>query len=416
MSVHDQKPYITIKKGRIARSGIQFYTKEEIFARGLVPKEDKPVYAEMRPANVVIKAKDLYRYVPFVNEHTDYDVTPDNYREHMIGTVGGDIGVESVDGSEDIYLTSDIVFYDRQAYKDYEEGKKELSSSYDASSVPVDFAKYGYDFILQDMPVINHLALCKMARAGHEARILDSVSHDAGNQGNVEEQPMKALKGVLAVLGIGKSKDSTKSFSASVFDSLEKAKTLDEENRNKARDAFVEESINGCFIDSHARSMLAGAVSDSFDDIVGVLAEKEKFTAVVDSLHSKCIDSMKSVLDEDKGDADDKDGKGKKHKEPDADDKGGKSDGDEDNKKKTKDSSDDVSTAVAQALKDAMPAIVEQVTAAMKKSVTDSIDSSVKAALGLSEDKKGDDNRGVRDSVTDINIDGLFGVNGSASA
>lgn len=223
---------------------------------------------------------------------------------------------------------------------------------------------------------------------------------------------MKALKGVLAVLGIGKSKDSTKPFSASVFDSLEKAKTLDEENRNKARDAFVEESINGCFIDSHARSMLAGAVSDSFDDIVGVLAEKEKFTAVVDSLHGKCVDSMKSVIDEGK---DGKDGKDE-HVEPDADDKGGKSDGDDDNKGgKAKDSAD-VTVAVAQALKDAMPEIVKQVTSAMSKSVTDSIDSSVKAALGLSDDKKGDDNRGVRDSVTDINIDGLFGVNGSASA
>lgn len=412
MSVHDGKPYITIKNGRIARSGIQFYTKEEIFARGLVPKEDKPVYAEMRPAHVVLGAKDSYRYIPFVNEHTDYDVTPDNFREHMAGMVGGNIGVEAVNDSEDIYLTSDIIFYDRQAYKDYEDGKKELSSSYDANSIAVDFAKYGYDFILQDMPVINHLALCKMARAGHEARILDSVSHDAGNQGNVEEQPMKALKGVLAVLGIGKSKDSTKPFSASVFDSLEKAKTLDEENRNKARDAFVEESINGCFIDSHARSMLAGAVSDSFDDIVGVLAEKEKFTAVVDSLHGKCVDSMKSVIDEGK---DGKDGKDV-HAEPDADDKGGKSDGDDDNKGgKAKDSAD-VTVAVAQALKDAMPEIVKQVTSAMSKSVTDSIDSSVKAALGLSDDKKGDDNRGVRDSVTDINIDGLFGVNGSASA
>ena len=93
MSVKDGKPYITIKNGRIARSGIQYYTKEEILARGLVPKTDKPVYAEMRPANVVIKAKDLYRYVPFVNEHTDYDVTPDNYREHMIGMTGGNIGV-----------------------------------------------------------------------------------------------------------------------------------------------------------------------------------------------------------------------------------------------------------------------------------------------------------------------------------
>jgi len=408
MSVKDGKPYITIKNGRIARSGIQYYTKEEILARGLVPKTDKPVYAEMRPANVVIKAKDLYRYVPFVNEHTDYDVTPDNYREHMIGMTGGNIGVEVIDGSDDIFLTSEVIFYDRQAHKDYEAGKKELSSSYDAESVAVDFDEYGYDFLLQEMPSVNHLALCKMARAGHAARILDSVRPDAENLGNVEETPMKALKGVLAVLGFGKSKDSVKPFSASVFDSLEKAKTLDDENRNKARDSFVDESIFGSLIDCDARSMLAGLVSDSFDAVADVLAgDKEELGKVVDSLHGKCIDAMKSVLDEEPPK---KDGDGKKPAK-----KEGEEDEDDDDKSKksAKDSADDIGLLVSAAIAKALPDAIAKVTKAVNDGIDASVDASVTKALGLEPSGKGVklDQRPVRDSVADFDVEGLFDVN-----
>ena len=60
------KPYIEEKEVILCRSGIQYYTREQLIASGFdlseLPVKDS--YAEYRPPAVVVKAKDLFKRLP----------------------------------------------------------------------------------------------------------------------------------------------------------------------------------------------------------------------------------------------------------------------------------------------------------------------------------------------------------------
>jgi hypothetical protein len=289
----DETPYIEIKKARIARSGKQLYTASEMRARtAKFVDSGKGLYAEYRPPEVLIKNLDKFNYVPFLNEHTAFDVGPANWKQYAIGMVGGNAGVEVV--NDEVYVTNDVIFYDRKAYDEYKNGKVELSARYDAKYAFVDDEEScGYSSVLLDIPSVNHVALVGKARAGHEAKIIDSLGTGSRYGG------LKMKSGFLSFLGIGKAKDDSFRFSAALMDSL---------GRVKADAATVEKEISGIaehvakLGDSEAKEVLAGAVADCYKNVEAVLAKKDEVGKKLDELYGKCqdadTDAVKRILEE----------------------------------------------------------------------------------------------------------------------
>jgi hypothetical protein len=299
MAVVDKAPYIEIKRARIARSGDQVYTAQEIRDRGITPKLSKAFYIEHRPVEVIVKNLDKYNYIPLVSEpityHTTEDVTPDNWKKYAVGMVGGKAALEYCDDGN-VYVTNDIVFYDKDAYEAYQNGRRELSAGYDVASVAVDNPEaLGYDLMVVDIPSINHEALCPKGRAGPNARILDtSVKDNPIDQIIGRKDTMNILKGIF-----GKSKDTEFVLSKAVLDNVAKVHTLkDEELKAAVADAMQYITPLGAGVSKDA---LVSAVSDSFKNPVEAIAKRDEVAKVIDGLYAKCLEdddkAAKAVLD-----------------------------------------------------------------------------------------------------------------------
>jgi hypothetical protein len=290
------QPYLEVKKARIARAGKQYYSGHEMAARTVKFKDSgKSLYAEYRPPEILIKHLDKFNGVPFVNDHTPVDVTPDNWKQFMVGMVGDRAAVEVVD--DEIWITNNITFFDRKTYDDYRSGKVELSASYDAKFALVeDSDKVGYDTVLVDIPSVNHVALVSRARAGHNARILDCAAFI-----NMRVGGLRMKSGFLSFLGIGKTKDEAFHFSSVLFASLEnvKTKTLDAAGIEKEISGIAEHVAK--LGDSEAKEVLAGAVADCYKNVEAVLAKKDEVGKRLDELYGKCqdadADTVKRVLE-----------------------------------------------------------------------------------------------------------------------
>jgi hypothetical protein len=401
MLTNDGQPFLEVKKVRIARAGKQFYAASEMSARSAKFKDTgKALYAEYRPPEVLLKHLQKFNHVPFVNDHTPTDVTPDNWKQYAVGIVGGSAGVEVVD--DEIWLTNDVIFYDRKAYDDYRNGKVELSASYDAKFAFADEPeKAGYDTVLVDIPAVNHVALVDRARAGHSARILDSAAIIDKEIEKIGGTSMKG--GFLSFLGIGKTKDGSFKFSAALMDSLVKAKTLDA--------AGIEKEIDGISVyvaalgSSEAKEVLAGAVADCFKNADAVLAKRDEVSKKIDELYGKCQDAdseaVKRILNSDGAGDSGKDEGEDKEKEQESD-KGGKGK----NSDAQPPSMDEViNSAVEKAFSKISDSIDAKVDAAMKKAL--GIDNRT-GRVGEPGDGRTDDSAGAGEDASFL-VRGIFG-------
>jgi hypothetical protein len=309
----------------------------------------------------LIKNLAKFNYVPFINDHTAFDLTPDNWKQYAIGMVGGNAGVEVV--NDEVYVTNDVVFYDRKAYEDYRNGKVELSARYDAKYGLVDDEEVcGYSSVLLDIPSVNHVALVERARAGHEAKIIDGLETGNGGLG------MKIKGGFLSFFGIGKSKDDSFKFSTVLMDSLGKV---------KAGEATVEKEIPGVAVhfaslgDSEAKELLTGAVADCYKNVDAVLARKDEIGERLDELYGKCQDADNDAVKRILEGPGEPDGKKAEKKEK------------EDGTAKTNDSAA-IGDLVSAAVEKAMAKINDGISA----SINDKVDAAMKNALGTGADKK----------------------------
>jgi hypothetical protein len=381
------RPYLEVKKARIARAGKQIYSADEIAARGLDMKRPKAFYTEYRPPEVLLKNIEKFNYVPFVNEHTPVSVTPENWKEYAIGVVGGNAGVEVTDDGE-IFVTNDVVFYDRAAYDEYKAGKRSISAGYDVKFAAVrDPEAAGFDLVMTDIPQVNHVALCSMARAGVNARVLDSVNAVDSILGGYE------MSKVSVFSFLRKSKDSGFSLSKALLDGVAKVGTLDA--------AGLKTEIDGVMAhitplgDGDMKTALVSAVADSFKHPVEVLAQKEAVAKTVDGLYGKCLDAdekaaaaIQDALKDGEEEPEDEDKKDKKDKKP------------EDKEAPVKDTAAVVDRAVKEAL--------AGVTDSIKKDVASLVDAAVKDALGLGKGGKSVEKEApVEDAAEDFDVSDL---------
>ena len=404
------KPYIAIKKCRMLRSGIQLYTRDEVPAELLdeLPEEkrNQKIFRVYRRPEAIVKHLKDFNYIPLANNHPDVDITPDNRKEYEVGRAGGLAGLVTLkDGN--VYVENDLIFDDRAAYNEYVNGKRELSIGLQAIWKVSDSPDY--DFEVPDFTNVNHVALVSRGRAGHEAKVMDTmaaVSRSIDN--NFRENGTGGFgMNFLKMFGIGKTKDAANfCLSKAVMDCAAKlaVKGITEDEANAEVKAVMENVVR--LGDSEDRKVLTGMVRDALvgaEELNGADEEaKKKVCDALDALYKKCQDAddekaKAAVEDALKGKEDPKkDDKGDEGKEK-KDDKGKKEEGKtEDGCGSQKDTAEVVAEAVAKAL-DA-------------QKLDDKIEAAVAKALGIGKEKpeaKGQqtDSMGAGFSAEDLAID-----------
>ena len=404
------KPYIAIKKCRMLRSGIQLYTRDEVPEELLkelpAEKRSQKVFRVYRRPEAIVKHLKDFNYIPLANNHPDVDITPDNRKEYEVGRAGGLAGLVTLkDGN--VYVENDLIFDDRAAYNEYVNGKRELSIGLQAVWVVSDSPDY--DFEVPDFTNVNHVALVTRGRAGHEAKVMDTmaaVSRSIDN--NFRENGTGGFgMNFLKMFGIGKNKDAaTFCLSKAVMDCAAKlaVKGITEDEANAEVKAVMENVVR--LGDSDDRKVLTGMVRDALTgakELNGADEEaKKKVCDALDALYKKCQDAddekaKAAVEDALKGKEDPKkDDKGDEGKEK-KDDEGKKEEG------KTEDgcgSQKDTAEVVAEAVAKAMDAA----------NLDEKIEAAVAKALGIGKEKpeaKGQqtDSAGAGFSAEDLAID-----------
>ena len=276
----DASPFIEQKDVILCRSGIQIYHKSEL--ESFITEDNKPPvekewYKEYRPANVVVKAKDLFKSLPVTKEHPSKWVTPQNWKELAGGTLDKEIEVVALDGESEgeIGLKSNITFYTDELY-DYYLSNKEVSVGYTCKKHFVDNPEeVGYDIILDEITEVNHLAITRAGRGGSSVAVIDSI---IGGM-----KPMRT--GFFAFITSKKQKavnDSAPSFGKLVLEAVKNSKgTTEEELAGEMKGVLDSMSV---LKDCEAKTKLADVVKDCFDNKEMTLKDEAEVIATLDSM------------------------------------------------------------------------------------------------------------------------------------
>ena len=275
----EASPFIEQKDVILCRSGIQLYHKSEL--RGFITEDNKPAvekdwYKEYRPANVIVKAKDLFKSLPVTKEHPDVWVTPQNWKELAGGTLDKEIEVVALEGEAEgeIGLKSNITFYTDELYN-YYLNNKEVSVGYTCKKHFVDNPEEaGYDIVLDEITEVNHLAITKRGRGGSEVAVIDSI---IGGM-----KPMRT--GIFAYLKSKKQavNDSNFSFGKTVLEAVKNSKgTTEAELEGEMKGILDSMAI---LKDCESKDKLMDVVKDCFDNKEMALSEETELTATLDSM------------------------------------------------------------------------------------------------------------------------------------
>lgn len=409
------EPYIVQKDVILCRSGVQYYHKSEL--EGFITEDNKPAkerewYREYRPANVVVKAKNLCSSLPVTKEHPDVWVNSKNWKELAGGTTDKEVEVVALDGESEgeIGLKSTVTFYDEDLYKYYEDNNKEVSLGYTVKKHFVDNPdEVGYDIILDEITEVNHLAITKSGRGGSSVAVIDTLL------GGIK--PMRT--GIFTWLASKRQKDSApSSFGQKVFDALKNSKGTTEEELAKEMKGV----LDSCSIlkDCKEKETLINAVKDCFDHKEKALEEEKALTEQFDSMYVNISgDSLNEIISacqklssqtnttlpttdsektdegkEDKTEDSEKTDEGKEDKTEDSEKPEGK-EGETEDSEKT-DEKDGCN-------KDSLPLDKEGVAKMIKDSITDilkpMVTEAVKECLGVKDNTKPEATGGVIDSV-----------------
>ena len=391
----EAKPFIEQKDVILCRSGIQIYHKSELasfITEDNKPPVEKEWYKEYRPANVIVKAQDLFKSLPVTKEHPDVWVDSKNWKELAGGTLDKEVTVVALDGEAEgeIGLKSNITFYTDDLYNYYLDNK-EVSVGYTCKKHFVDNPEeVGYDLILDEITEVNHLAITRAGRGGSSVAVIDSIIGGL--------RPMRT--GIFAWLASKKQKavnDSAPSlFGKEVLEAVKNSKgTTEEELAGEMKGILDSMSV---LKDCEAKTKLVEVVKDCFDNKKMALENEEELTATLDSMwidiHSDSLGEIAkafaklgkkpeektepAVNDSEKTEGEEKDSedKPKEGEEKDSTDKPEEGE-DEDNKNKDGCNKDSVPFATK-----------DDILAVLDSQLEPMVMKAVKKCLGIKEDTK----------------------------
>ena len=276
----EASPFIEQKDVILCRSGIQLYSAKELeswITEDNQPPKLKNIYKEYRPANVIVKAKDLFKSLPVTKEHPEVWVNPDNWKELAGGVLDKEVEVVALDGESEgeIGLKSNITFFTNELH-DYYLHNKEVSVGYICKKHFVDNPdEVGYDILLDEIVEVNHLAITRAGRGGSSVAIIDSIIGGL--------KPMRT--GFFAFLTSKKkavNKDSAPSFGKEVLEAVKNSKGSTEEELAGDMKGVLDSMSE--LKDCEAKDTLLDIVKDCFDNKDKVLANEADVVATLDSM------------------------------------------------------------------------------------------------------------------------------------
>jgi hypothetical protein len=156
---------------KCARSGIQQYAGWEL------GKPAMDVVNVFRPEAAVFSKDSLQTFPgkPVTDNHPDEAVTSHNWKDYAVGSIGEDV---LRDGE---HIRVPIVLMDQGIIDKVKNGQREISMGYDMElRWETGQAPDGTEYhAVMDNLRMNHLAVVKTARAGHECRIGDASNWGA---------------------------------------------------------------------------------------------------------------------------------------------------------------------------------------------------------------------------------------------
>ena len=281
ISDSEAKPFIEQKDVILCRSGIQIYHKSELasfITEDNKPPVEKEWYKEYRPANVIVRAQDLFKSLPVTKEHPNVWVDSKNWKELAGGTLDKEVTVVALDGEAEgeIGLKSNITFYTDDLYNYYLDNK-EVSVGYTCKKHFVDNPEeVGYDLILDEITEVNHLAITRAGRGGSSVAVIDSIIGGL--------RPMRT--GIFAWIASKKQKavndSAPSSFGKEVLEAVKNSKgTTEEELAGEMKGVLDSMSV---LKDCEAKTKLVEVVKDCFDNKKMTLENEEELTATLDSM------------------------------------------------------------------------------------------------------------------------------------
>lgn len=168
----DPNGYMTVMDNPISKAGVFPYLGREV---GRLDEPDR-VFRVYRPAEELIKAADMFKLQPIIDDHQvlsalDDDTTKPE-EKGVIGAIGEQVYFDAP------YLKANLKIFAKYAKDLIESGKKiELSPAYAVDYEPEsgEFEGEKYDYV-QRIKSANHLALVDEGRTGRDVRVLDSAS------------------------------------------------------------------------------------------------------------------------------------------------------------------------------------------------------------------------------------------------
>jgi hypothetical protein len=147
----------------LARTGDQLYMHYEV---PLEAGPDGTIVVE-RPESEVFRdaTVESFRGKPFTFNHPTVDVSADNWRAHMVGTV---MNPRRGEGDRNHCIIGDIIVYDPQTIKQIKSGVREVSAGYDANYQQIETGRGRQTDILA-----NHVSLVPQGRCGPTCAIQD---------------------------------------------------------------------------------------------------------------------------------------------------------------------------------------------------------------------------------------------------
>ena len=387
----DASPFIEQKDVILCRSGIQLYHKSEVasfISEDNKPPVEKDWYKEYRPANVIVKAKDLFKSLPVTKEHPDVWVDAKNFNELAGGTLDKEVEVVALDGEAEgeIGLKSNITFYTEELYN-YYLGNKEVSVGYKCKKHFVDNPEeVGYDILLDEITEVNHLAITKAGRGGSKVAVIDSI---IGGM-----KPMRT--GIFAYIASKKQKvndSAPSSFGKTVLEAVKNSKgTTEEELAGEMKGVLDSMSI---LKDCDAKNKLMDAVKDCFDNKKMATENEDELVATLDAMwidiHGDSLKEMAKAFAKLSEPAPSKEGATTDSKDEEDENKDSKDEEEEENKdskdeEENKDSKDEEENKDSKDEKDGCnkdSAMVASIVDSIKKELAPMITDTVKEVLGV---------------------------------